>query len=75
MQIRRFLGDLGTRYVPYTYNPEAEIQNIAGYFFSCELGSSVGIATDSGLDGPGSNPEGDEISARPDRPWGPPSLL
>ena len=30
-------------------------------------GSSVGIATDYGLDGPGSNPSGDEIS-RPSRP-------
>ena len=30
-------------------------------------GSSVGIATDYGLDGPGSNPGGDEIS-RPSRP-------
>jgi len=28
---------------------------------NCELGSSVGIATDYGLDGPGSNPGGDEI--------------
>ena len=27
----------------------------------CEPGSSVGIATDYGLDGPGSNPGGDEI--------------
>jgi len=26
-------------------------------------------------DGPGSNPGGDEIFARPDRPWGLPSLL
>ena len=43
-------------------------------------GSSVGIATDYGLDGPGSNPGGDEIF-RPSRPalgptqppvqWGP----
>jgi len=41
----------------------------------CGQGSSVGIATDYGLDGPGSNPSGDEISARPYRPWGPPSLL
>ena len=41
----------------------------------CGPGSSVGIATDYGLDGPRSNPGGDEISARPDRPWGPPSLL
>jgi len=30
-------------------------------------GSSVGIATDYGLDGPGSNPGGDEIF-RPSRP-------
>ena len=27
----------------------------------CGTGSSVGIATDYGLDGPGSNPGGDEI--------------
>ena len=30
-------------------------------------GSSIGIATDYGLDGPGSNPGGDEIF-RPSRP-------
>jgi len=42
---------------------------------SCRLDSSVGIATDYGLDGPGSNSGGDEISARPDRPWGPPRSL
>ena len=28
---------------------------------NCESGSSVGVATDYGLDGPGSNPGGDEI--------------
>ena len=33
----------------------------------CGLGSSVGIATDYGLDGPGSNPGGDEIF-RPSTP-------
>ena len=44
-------------------------------FTSVWTGSSVGIATDYGLDGPGSNPGGDEIFRRPDRPWGPPSLL
>ena len=38
-------------------------------------GSSVGIATDYGLDGPGSNPVGTRFSTRPDRPWGPPNLL
>ena len=38
-------------------------------------GTSAGIATDYGLDGPGSYPSGARFSARPDRPWGPPSLL
>jgi len=33
----------------------------------CELGSSVGIATDYGLDGPGLNPGGDKIFC-PSRP-------
>ena len=33
------------------------------YYNFCEPGSSVGIATDYGLDGPGSNPGGDEFSA------------
>ena len=42
---------------------------------SCGPGSSVSIATDYGLGCPGSNPGGGEISACPDRPWGPPSLL
>ena len=36
-------------------------------------GSSVGIATD--YTPPGSNPSGARFSARPDRPWGPPSFL
>jgi len=40
----------------------------------CGPGSSVGIATDYGLDGPGSN-AGTRFSTRPDRPWGPPILL
>ena len=35
--------------------------------FLCGPGSPVGIATDYGLDGPGSNPGGDEIF-RPSRP-------
>ena len=35
--------------------------------FKCGPGSSVGIATDCGLDGPGSNPGGNEIF-RPSRP-------
>jgi hypothetical protein len=48
----------------------------ACYDILCKPGSSVGIATGYGLDGPGSNPGGGEIfRTRPDRPWGPPSLL
>jgi len=35
--------------------------------YACGPGSSVGIATDYGLDGPGSNAGGDEIF-RPSRP-------
>jgi len=39
-------------------------------------GSVVGIATGHGLDGPGSNPVGDEIfHTSPDRSWSPPSLV
>jgi hypothetical protein len=39
-------------------------------------GSSVGIATGYGVDGPRSNPGGGEIfRGCPNRPWGPPSLL
>ena len=39
--------------------------------------SSVGIATRYGLDGPGieSRWGGEIFLTRPDRPWGPPSLL
>jgi len=37
------------------------------YMFICGPGSSVGIATDYRLDGPGSNPGGDEIF-HPSRP-------
>ena len=36
-------------------------------YTECGPSSSVGIATDYGLDGPGSNPGGDEIF-RPSRP-------
>ena len=36
-------------------------------FYDCGPGSSVGIATDYGMDGPGSNPGEDEIF-RPFRP-------
>ena len=37
--------------------------------------SWVGIATDYGLDGPGIESRRGEIFRRPDRLWGPPSLL
>jgi hypothetical protein len=42
----------------------------------CGPGSSVGIATDYGLDGPGIESQWGEIFCTcPDRPWGPHSLL
>ena len=42
----------------------------------CRPGSSVGIVTDYGLDGPGIESRwGARFSACPDWPWGPPSLL
>ena len=41
----------------------------------CGSGRSVTISIYYGLDGPGSHPGGDEIFGRPDRPWGPTSLL
>ena len=49
--------------------------NTPGTHFCCGSGSSVGKASDYGLDGPGSNPGGDEFSASADRLWGPLSLL
>ena len=42
-------------------------KNITALIEGCGTGSSVGIATDYGLDDPGSNPGGDEIF-RPSRP-------
>jgi hypothetical protein len=42
----------------------------------CGPGSSVGMATGYGLDGPGIESRwGETFRTRPDRPWGPPSLL
>jgi len=41
----------------------------------CGPGSSVGIATDYGLDGSGSNPGGDEIFRPSNQALGPTSLL
>ena len=52
------LSDLGTGHF---YPPG----NNHGTNFCCGPGNSVGIATDYGLDGPGSNPGGDEIFRPP----------
>jgi len=50
--------------------------NCTHLMFNSGPGSSVGIATGYGLDGPGSNSGGGEIFRTcPDRPWGPPRLL
>jgi hypothetical protein len=45
------------------------------YMYMCGPGSSVGIATDYGLDCPGSNPGGEIFHTCLDQPWGPRSLL
>jgi len=46
------------------------------YLFICGPGSSFGIATSYGLDGPGIESRWGEIfRICPERPWGPPSLL
>ena len=61
-------GVLGTAY----------ILTKADTVITCRRGqdSSVGIATRYGLGGPGIESRWWEIfRARPDRPWGPPSLL
>jgi hypothetical protein len=52
------------------------VRNIAIYPPSCGPGGSVGIATDCGPDDPGIESRWRaKISARLNRPWGPPSLL
>jgi hypothetical protein len=50
---------------------------IPGTYFCCGPGISVGTATGYGLDGPGIESRWgcDFFHTRPDRPWGPPSLL
>jgi len=57
----------GGKVVSLTHRPLLPPGNTPGTHFCCGPGSSVGIATDYGLDGPGSNPGGDEIF-RPSRP-------
>jgi hypothetical protein len=46
---------------------EIVLNLLEAFMHECGPGSSVGIATDYGLDGPGSNAGGDEIF-RPSRP-------
>ena len=50
-------------------------RNVHRTFTVSGPGSSVGIATDYGLDRPGIVSRWGEIFRHPDRPWGPPSLL
>ena len=49
------------------YNSHTELYILVDYIRLCGPGSSVGIVTDYGLYGQGSNPGGDEIF-RPSRP-------
>ena len=51
-------------------------KNISRCTVLCGPGSSVGIGTGYGLDGPGSNPGGGrDFRTFPNWPWCPPSLL
>jgi len=53
-----------------------QLISVAFYYVVSRPGSSVGIATGYGLDGPGSNLGGGKIfSTCPDRPLAQPSLL
>ena len=55
---------------------QRDVQFIFIYIVKRGPGSSVGIATAYGLDGPGIESRWGEIfRTSPDRPWGPPSLL
>ena len=54
-------------YVPQKRGPYGNRRPFPEPYLACGPGSAVGIATDYGLDGPGSNPGGDEIF-RPSRP-------
>ena len=51
------------------------VGSIVRDFSRCEPGSSVGITTDYGLEGPGIKSRWGEIFRCPDRPWGAPSHL
>ena len=51
----------------HTHKNIGRLSLLVTSYIKCGPGSSVGVATDYGLDGPGSNPSGDEIF-RPSRP-------
>jgi len=57
--------------------PSGSIKYTQTYINPVDRDGSVGMATRYGLDGPGiENPgRGEIFRARPDRPWGPPTLL
>ena len=60
------LGDFLMEARPFSVRYELSVYMYVCIYI-CGSGSSVGLATDYGLDGPGSNPGGDEIF-RPSRP-------
>jgi hypothetical protein len=77
-------SDVTTRPPPSTFSTQHRtaidasnaVEKNGTHCYSRRPGSSVGIATDYGLDGPGIESRwGARFSARPDRPWVPPSLL
>ena len=59
----------------FTFLPMLGYEIYAFCIITSGPGSSVGIATGYGLDGPGIESRWGETFRRPDRPWGPPSLL
>ena len=60
-----FTNQLWYNFLGFIYTNEICVHNsktaIRIILYGSKEGSSVGIATDYGLDGPGSNPGGDEI--------------
>ena len=54
-------GKVSPTHRPPFSAPPPPTEYIPGTYLGCGPGSSVGIATDYGLDGPGSNPGGEEI--------------
>ena len=78
--VRRRFGSWYSKTSNFARHKGGKTQNL--WFLNCHRSgfegrdSSVFIATRYGMEVRGSNPGGDEIfRTRPDRPWGPPSLL